>query len=85
MVLRMPLSGPKTNKTTACVSPSAKFIEHLTSRIALIDVVDTGPEEFRDAPLAVQVVGMHQEDDQLMAIAKVVDEALNGSPEPARL
>jgi hypothetical protein len=85
MVSRMPLSDPRTKKTTACVSPSAKLIEHPTSRIALIGFVDTGPEEFRDAPLAVQVVGMHQEDDQLMVIAKVVDEALNGSPEPAKL
>jgi hypothetical protein len=30
-------------------------------------------------------VGMHQEDDKLMAIAKVVDEAMNAPQEPAKL
>jgi Asp-tRNA(Asn)/Glu-tRNA(Gln) amidotransferase A subunit family amidase len=48
-------------------------------------LVDTSPEEFRGAPLAVQLVGMHQEDDQLMAIAKVVDEALSVPRDPAKL
>ena len=38
-----------------------------------------------NAPLAVQLVGMRQEDDQLMGIAKVVDQALRDSQEPARL
>ena len=38
---------------------------------------DTCPQDFKNAPLSVQLVGMHQEDDRLMGIAQLVDDALH--------
>lgn len=38
---------------------------------------DTGPQDFKNAPLSVQLVGMRQEDDRLMGIAQLVDDALH--------
>jgi len=39
-------------------------------------LTDSGPDDFRNAPLAVQLVGMKQEDGSLMSVAKAVDDAL---------
>jgi amidase len=38
---------------------------------------DTGPEDFKHAPLAIQLVGMRQEDESLTEIAAAVDRILN--------
>lgn len=38
---------------------------------------DTGPEEYKDAPLTLQLVGMRQEDEKLARVAAVVDGVLN--------
>ncbi|KAF2173699.1 hypothetical protein M409DRAFT_61989 [Zasmidium cellare ATCC 36951] len=39
----------------------------------------TGPTEFANAPLAVQVVGMKQEDEELTQVAAVIDKILNST------
>ncbi|KJX94055.1 general amidase like protein [Zymoseptoria brevis] len=41
----------------------------------------TGPQDFADAPLAVQVVGMRQEDESLLHIAGSIDAILNNKPQ----
>lgn len=51
----------------------------------LISLLDTGFKDFKNAPLAVQLVGMRQEDDRLMGVAKIVDAALNASSGPSQL
>ncbi|KAH6670505.1 amidase signature domain-containing protein [Halenospora varia] len=39
----------------------------------------TGPEFYKDAPTAVQLIGQRQEDERLVSIAVVVDQVLNGN------
>ena len=41
---------------------------------------DTGPEDYKDAPTAVQLVGYRYEDEKLMQIAGLVDEMVHGVP-----
>ena len=45
----------------------------------LISSLDTGPSDFVNAPLCIQVVGMRQEDERLLRVASVVEEILNNS------
>ena len=40
---------------------------------------DTGPEDYKDAPTAVQLVGYRYEDERLMQIAGLVDEMVHGT------
>lgn len=39
----------------------------------------TGPTDFADAPITLQVVGMHQEDEWLALVGQKLDHILNGS------
>lgn len=45
---------------------------------------DTGPEDFKNVPTTIQLVGMRQEDDRLMGVAKMVDEALHSQSGPSK-
>ncbi|RDI87977.1 hypothetical protein Vi05172_g2086 [Venturia inaequalis] len=39
----------------------------------------TGPEEYKDAPVAVQLVGYKQADEALLSVAVMVDSIINGT------
>ncbi|KAF2220356.1 amidase [Elsinoe ampelina] len=41
----------------------------------------SGPEQFKDAPTSIQLVGMRQEDERLLKVAQVVDEILHREAE----
>ena len=45
----------------------------------LICVLDTGPEDYRDAPIALQVVGQHGKDEETLAMMDVIDNVVNRS------
>ena len=45
----------------------------------LICVLDTGPEDYRDAPIALQVVGQHGKDEETLAMMEMIDNVVNGS------
>lgn len=37
----------------------------------------TGPEDYADAPVTVQVVGMHQEDERLTLVVEAIDQIVH--------
>lgn len=39
--------------------------------------LDTGPEDYRDAPIALQVVGQHAKDEETLAMMQVIDNVVN--------
>lgn len=41
--------------------------------------LDTGPEQYKDAPIAVQVVAYRQMDEALINTAAVLDRIINGN------
>lgn len=41
------------------------------------ECLDSGPEEYKDAPTTLQLIGQIQEDEKLAAIAIVIDKVLN--------
>lgn len=42
------------------------------------ECLDTGPEDYRDAPIALQVVGQHAKDEETLAMMQVIDNVVNG-------
>ncbi|USW55964.1 Putative amidase [Septoria linicola] len=51
---------------------NAKYGKHDQNNYSLY----TGPEDFARAPLCIQVVGMRQEDEQLLSVAAIIDKIL---------
>lgn len=41
--------------------------------------VDTGPEDYKHAPIAVQLVGYRYKDEELLRTAAAVDAIVNGA------
>lgn len=39
--------------------------------------LDTGPEDYRDAPIALQVVGQHAKDEETLTMMQVIDNVVN--------
>ncbi len=39
--------------------------------------IDTGPNEYHDAPTAVQLVGQRHDDEKLAVLAEFLDEMIN--------
>lgn len=40
--------------------------------------LDTGPEDYKNAPISIQLVGRKQSDQELAEIAIIVDNILQG-------
>lgn len=38
---------------------------------------DTGPEQYKDAPICVQVIGYKQKDEALLRVAAILDSIMN--------
>jgi hypothetical protein len=83
MIQAMPRMVPMTSKSTAsvCVTPlriSGFFFRpdrliHATSRRK-----DTGTDQYKAVPTAIQLVGYRHADEALMNAAAVVDSILHG-------
>lgn len=42
-------------------------------------VLDTGPEDYKDAPIALQVVGQNAKDEETLVMMQMIDNVVNGS------
>ena len=51
----------------------------LVENCANIFPIDTGPEEYKDAPVAVQVVGYRHRDEALIKVAETLNSIINKS------
>lgn len=40
-------------------------------------IADTGPEQYQDAPLCVQLVGYRQKDEAFLNVARALDAIIN--------
>ncbi len=38
--------------------------------------IDTGPEDYEDAPIAIQLVGMKQNDQKFTMVTSIIDSIL---------
>lgn len=61
---------------------NSSFKEELFNKAQILTVLaDTGPQDYKDAPICVQLVGYRYEDEALLNIAALVDSIVNGSDE----
>ena len=61
-------------------SPPAGFLEELMLiYYSLLFSIDTGPELYKNAPIAVQLVGYRYADEKLVSTAALVDSIVNGA------
>jgi amidase len=51
---------------------------HGIQRCLTYEILDTGPEQYKDAPVCVQLVGYRHQDEGLMHTAFLVDSILHG-------